>query len=78
MKDISNKHDTFIQDTPDFLRQAEQLNISGKLPENAIIVTMDVSALYTNIEKKECIDSVKSALEEESNPEIPIGFVYVC
>ena len=75
LKDISNKHDTFIQDTPDFLRKAEKLNISGKLPENAIIVTMDVSALYTNIEKKECIDSVKSALEEESNPEIPIGFV---
>ena len=49
LKKVANKHNTFIQDTPDFLRKAEELNQSGSLPENAILVTLDVSALYTNI-----------------------------
>ena len=42
-------HDTYIQDTPDFLRQLHQLNQQGDLPDNAMLVVIDAIGLYTNI-----------------------------
>ena len=45
------------------------------MPANAILATIDVSGLYTNIPQDEGIDCVKEALEERINPEIPTGFI---
>ena len=45
---------SFIKDTTHFLLQLQKL---GPLPDNAILVTLDVSSLYTNIPHKEGIDS---------------------
>ena len=42
---ISNKHDSYLQDTPDFLRHIETINNIGRLPDNAILAALDVSAL---------------------------------
>ena len=75
LKKVANKHRTFIQDTPDFLRKAEDFNNSGSLPENAIVVTLDVSALYTNMEKDESIEAVKNTLAEANYNDISIGFI---
>ena len=35
LKDLANKHKSYIQDTPDFIRQVEKLNAKEKLPESA-------------------------------------------
>ena len=70
-----NKHDTFLQDTPDFLRAIESLNENGPLPDNAVIVTIDVSGLYTNIPQEEGIEAVREALYERSNSEVPTEFL---
>ncbi|CAM2112924.1 unnamed protein product [Caretta caretta] len=37
---------SYLQDTTDFLRKLQSI---GDLPENTILATMDVEALYTNI-----------------------------
>ena len=57
IKHLANTHDSFLKDTPDFLRNIELLNSEMNLPENTILVSMDVSALYTNIPLKEGLHS---------------------
>ena len=46
LKELANKHKSYIQDTPDFIRHIEDLNNKGKLPENALLVTLDVISLF--------------------------------
>ena len=64
-----------MQDTPDFLRILEDLKAEGDLPDNAVLVSVDVSALYTNIPQMEGIEAVKEALEERKHPEVPTEFL---
>ena len=45
LKDLANKHKSYIQVTPDFIRQVEKLNAKGKLPESAMLVSLDVIGL---------------------------------
>ena len=49
LQEIGTSHDTYLQDTPDFLRQLQQINLNEQLPENALLVVVDVIGLYTNI-----------------------------
>ena len=45
-KPLVPKIDSFLQDTPDFLRNTESVNEDGKLPDNAILVSIEVKALF--------------------------------
>jgi methanogenic corrinoid protein MtbC1 len=63
IKDLATKHKSYIQDTPDFIRHIEKLNESESLPDNAMLVTIDVKALFTNISHKEGTKCVKEALD---------------
>ena len=54
IKDNGKTHSTYIEDTPDFLRHILELTENGDgLPENAMLVVMDVVGLYDNIQRKE-------------------------
>ena len=53
---------SYIQDTTHFLRMLQNLE---NLPEDTILVTLDVSSLYTNIPNIEGIEACKSLLERE-------------
>ena len=75
IKDISTKHPAYLQDTLDFLRALEELNQLGPLPANAILVSIDVSALYTNIPQDEGIAAVREALQERDDLHIPTEFL---
>ena len=75
IKHISQKHATFIEDTPDWLRVIEKINMGPELPSNSILVTWDVKALFTNILTKEGLESLKNALEKRENQEIPTDFL---
>ena len=44
IKHIATKHDSYIEDTPDFLRLVRKVNCGPKLSENTLLVTMDVKA----------------------------------
>ena len=75
IKPISEKHKAFIEDTPDWLRVIETLNLGPELPFNSILVTWDVKALFTNILAKDGLESLKKALENRENQEIPSDFL---
>ena len=75
LKDLANKHSTYLQDTPDFLRTIEDINENTDIPEGSILVSIDVSALYTNIPQDEGIEAVREALLERNNPEVPTDFL---
>ena len=51
------------------------INEEQKLPKNAILVTMDVSALYTNIPQSEGVECVEEELNKRTNPKVPTGFL---
>ena len=55
---------SYIKDTTDFLNKLEKI---GTLPEDAILVTMDVSSLYTNIPHNEGINAAAQTLEEDES-----------
>ena len=58
---------SFIKDTGDFLRKIDK---TKKVRPNSILVTMDVSSLYTSIPHKEGLNAVAHALEARPNPTI--------
>ena len=64
IKDLATKHETFLEDTPDFLRKVEELNKKVILPENALLVTIDIIGLVTNIPQEEGIITTEEALNE--------------
>ena len=60
LKPLVQKTQSFIKDTTHFLNKLEQL---GQLPDNAFLVTLDVSSLYTNIPHNEGIDACRHFLD---------------
>ena len=58
---------SFVKDTGDFIRKIEK---TKKVRPNSILVTMDVSSLYTSIPHKEGLTAVAHALESRPNPTI--------
>ena len=49
IKNISTKHQSYLKDTPDFLRLLENINKGLKLDKQAILATLNVDGLFTNI-----------------------------
>ena len=56
---IAKTQKSYIKDTTDFINFIERTNV----PENTILVSMDVTSLYTNIPQEEGIDTVCEAYE---------------
>ena len=67
-KPLVHKTASFIKDTTLFLNKLDQL---GYLPSNAILVTLDVSSLYTNIPHSEGIDACLHYLNTCDQPTFP-------
>jgi len=59
IKDISPKGRSYVKSTTDFVNQIRQLE---DIPHDALLVTLDVCSLYTNIPNDEGIDAVREAL----------------
>ena len=72
---MANEHTTFIQDTPDFLRQIEVLNENEILSYDSILVTCDIQALYTNIPLDEALECTKEALVNSGKNEKVTDFI---
>ena len=74
IKDHATKHPTFLQDTPDFLQQIEEINKKGLSP-NTVLFTLDVIGLFTNIPNKEGIEATRDVLLEINEKEIGTEFL---
>ena len=59
---------SYIKNTTHFLNKLKEI---GELPSNAILVTLDVSSLYTNIPTNEGIEACRRALNHRSANPIP-------
>ena len=68
LKPLVQNLPSFIKDTTHFLLQLQKL---GPLPDNALIVTLDVSSLYTNIPHNEGIDACRYFLNIRQDKLLP-------
>ena len=59
---------SYIKDTNQFLLKLQSLK---KLPSNTILVTMDVSSLYTNIDQEEGAEACFKKLEQRKRKNVP-------
>ena len=74
-KALVRKLDTFVQDTPHFLRHIEDINKLGPLPSTAVPISIDVSALYTSIPQDEGVETFREALDEREDKSVPTEFI---
>ena len=63
---------SFVKDTKDFLNKRFT---TGNLPANILLVTLDVSSLYTNIPHNEGINACEHFLRTSSQNTIPTGTI---
>ena len=75
IKDVSKEHQSYLQDTPDFLRYIENVNQGPGLEDDQILVTWDVVGLYNNILHEEGLESLQEGLEGRINPEVPTDYL---
>ena len=68
LKPLVQNLPSFIKDTTHFLLQLQKL---GPLPDNSLLVTLDVSSLYTNIPHNEGIDACRYFLNTRQDKLLP-------
>ena len=68
IEESSHSHQSYLQDTPDILREIEKINTGPKLSDNLLLVSMDVIGLYDNIPNDEGIESLGTPLRKEKIP----------
>ena len=68
LKTLSNIHQSYLYDSPDFLRATEEeINANNLVEDGDILVTLDFSALYTNIPQEDGIEACRELLEKHSS-----------
>ena len=67
LKPLSQKVNSFIKDTNDFLKK---LNEVRDLPDEFILCTIDVVGLYPNIPHKEGLEAIRKALNKREDQTI--------
>ena len=73
--ELSNKHDSYIQDSPDCIKQIEDIHRKWKLPNNTLLASFDVKSLFTNIPQDEGTQCTEEALNERKLQKIPTEFI---
>lgn len=66
---------SYLEDTRDFLNMCEEINSEGGIPDDAIIVTVDVTALYTNICKEDATRAMAEALAKSKDLAVPATLI---
>jgi hypothetical protein len=66
------KTKSYIRDTQDFIKKIKDI---GPIPDNALLVTLDVTSLYTNIPNEDGLQSIFSRMREDPDPDIPSHFL---
>ena len=66
LKPYSITHKSYIKDTYHFLDNIKNL----KIPENSLLVTLDVESMYTNISHEKGIESIKKTISNDHDPRL--------
>ena len=72
LQPLVHKLPSYVKHTNDFLNK---LLTIGKLPSNSLLVTLDVSSLYTNIPHNEGINACDHLLRTDPHNTIPTGTI---
>ena len=74
IKDFSKLHPAWLEDTPHLLRELDPLD---NLPDTAVIVTVDISSLYSSIQREDGVEAVRvrKVLETRKDKSIPSDFI---
>lgn len=72
LRPLVTKIPSYLKDTTDFLQKLLSL---GPLPQGCILVTLDVSSLYTNIPHNEGIEACQRALQTCPSPAPPTTYL---
>ena len=73
IRPIAHKQDSYLKDTTDFLNFIE----STKLPKNTVLVSMNVTSLYTNTPHEEGVTTVCHGYEDFYGDNAPIPTKYL-
>ena len=73
LQPIAQQQRSYLKDTTDFINFIEKTKVS----QNTILVSMDVTSLYTNIPQEEGIKTVCKAYEKFHNYKPPIPSHYL-
>ena len=68
LQPIAQQQKSYLKDTTDFINFIERT----KAPENAILVSMDVTNLYTNIPQEEAVQTICQAYDAFYRDTLPI------
>ena len=63
LKPLAQNLPSFVKDTTHFLQRIEELNTKGPFPEDSLLVSWDVVAMFPNIDNNLGINAVTEALE---------------
>ncbi|XP_061192282.1 uncharacterized protein LOC133200513 [Saccostrea echinata] len=64
------KQSTYIKDTTDFINKIETF----KLPDDVLLITYDVTSMYTNMEFDELLSAVNEAYQSANKPQREIPY----
>ena len=73
LQPVALKQESYLKDTTDFINYIKKTRV----PENAILVSMDVRSLYTNVPQEEGIETVCKAFDAFYQEETPIPTEYL-
>jgi hypothetical protein len=65
LQPLNQNLESYVKDTTDFLKKLENI---PEIPEEAVLVTMDVRSLYTNVPNDEGVEAVKTYLRNRNQP----------
>ena len=74
LKHQARKCSSYIKDSKHYLQKLEEMKRSG-IPKESILVTMDVAALYTNIDHDEGAEACFQKLESRKNKDVSSGIL---
>ena len=66
LQPVANKHPSYIKDTYDFLDKIRNV----KVPQDALLITLDIESLYTNIKTEDGMESVRKMFQKYPTPNI--------
>ena len=72
LKSSAQTTKSYIKDTTDFLYKLSQI---GEIPENSLLVTIDITSLYTNIPHADGIKAARKALNSRRDKSIPTDVI---